>query len=99
VAIPHADVEHVRRPGLGIALLRRPVRFGEMGGGAASVETRMVVLILVTDPHQQLCLLTALIDVFQRDDWAAAIEQSTDVESFVAMFTALLDHSCGPTVE
>ena len=90
VAIPHADVEHVIRPGLGIALLEQPVSFGEMGSGGSSVQARVVVLILVTEPHAQVELLVSLIDVFQREGWFERLDSTSDTSELVHAFGALL---------
>ena len=90
VAIPHADVEHVLKSGLGIALLKNPVTFGEMGSDGGTVEARLVVLILVTQPEQQVTLLTKLIDVFQQPGWFDAVDGTTDVEELAQTFARLL---------
>jgi PTS system galactitol-specific IIA component len=93
VAIPHADVEHVLKSGLGIASLKNAVRFGEMGGADRHVDARVVVLILVSDPGQQVELLTKLVDLFQQPGWFEKIEAASGVEDLVEVFTRLLDDS------
>lgn len=90
VAIPHADAEHVLRPGLGIATLRNPVSFGEMGGSGERVDARVVVLILVTNPQEQVELLTRLISLFQQPGWFDAVNAAPDVEDLVHVFSELL---------
>lgn len=95
VAIPHADVEHVLKSGLGIALLKNPVRFGEMAGIDTYVDVRVVVLILVTDPDQQVELLTRLVDLFQQSDWFAKIERASGVADLVEIFARMLGSSPG----
>ncbi len=97
VAIPHADVEHVLRPGLGIVSLKNPVQFGEMGGTDTHVEVRVVILILLLDPNQQVELLTKLIDLFQQPGWFEKIETASDLEELVATFARMLDGGSGPT--
>lgn len=90
VAIPHADVEHVLRPGLGVALLDQPVDFGEMGGSGSTVPARVAVLLLVTQPHEQLDLLVKLIAVFQSDDWYSRLSASRDDADLAEIFNGLL---------
>jgi PTS system galactitol-specific IIA component len=90
VAIPHADIEHARESGLGIAMLAQPVEFGEMGGADAVVAARVAVLILVTEPHAQTEMLTQLIAVFQLDGWHAQLSAAETTEELAATFTALL---------
>ncbi len=90
VAIPHADPVHVLRPGLGLAVLSHPVQFGEMGGVGASVSARVVVLILVQNPDEQIVLLTRLIGLFQRPDWFDRLEHAADLNDLVTVFGDLL---------
>jgi len=90
VAIPHADVEHARVSGLGIAMLAQPVAFGEMGGADTTIAARVAVLILVTEPHAQTEMLTQLIAVFQLDGWHAQLSAAETPEELASSFTALL---------
>ena len=93
MAIPHADTEHVLRSGLGVATLRTPVSFGEMGGSGGRVDVKVVVLILVTDPQDQVELLTRLISLFQEPGWFAAVDASSTEENLVKVFGELLEHT------
>jgi PTS system galactitol-specific IIA component len=91
VAIPHADAIHVVKAGLGVALLTRPVPFGEMGGTGSSVSVQVVVMILVQNPADQILLLTQLIALFQRPRWFDRLEQAGDLTRMVAVFAELLE--------
>lgn len=93
VAIPHADVEHVLRSGLGVATLSTPVSFGEMGGSGERVDARVIVLILVTDPQDQVDLLTRLIGLFQQPGWFDAVDAASDVDDLVRIFGDLLERA------
>ncbi|WP_166784045.1 PTS sugar transporter subunit IIA [Cryobacterium suzukii] len=95
VAIPHADTVHVLKSGLGVAVLARPVQFGEMGGAASSVDARVAVMILVQDPREQILLLTQLIGLFQTPDWFDRLEEATDLDGLVAIFGHLLTAEAG----
>ena len=90
VAIPPADVEHVINPGLGIALLDNPVAFGEMGGSGATVAAQVVVLILVSDPHSQLTMLTRLVELFQTDGWYETLSLASDENELADTFDRLM---------
>ncbi len=67
-AIPHADAKHVRRPGIGLLAAADPLRFGEMGTPDRHVDARLVVLLLVDDPSQQVALLGRVVKALQRPD-------------------------------
>lgn len=68
-AIPHTDPEHVLNPGLALATLARPVAFGEMGRtDGTRVDVRLVVMLVLADPHSQLAALQHLIARLQDAD-------------------------------
>jgi PTS system galactitol-specific IIA component len=90
VAIPHADVEHVLTPAIGVALLNNPVEFGEMGGSGSAVDARVVVLLLVTQPHGQVDLLVRLLGIFQTEGWHAKLTATRDATELAAAFSVLL---------
>jgi PTS system galactitol-specific IIA component len=75
---------------LGSRLLKNPVDFGEMGGAGSAVAARVVVLLLVTEPHEQVDLLVWLIGVFQTEDWHAKLTATRDAAELAAAFSALL---------
>ncbi len=64
-AIPHTDAEHVREPGLVVALLAEPVGFTEMATTDRTVPARLVVMLLVADPEAQVQTLTSVIGLLQ----------------------------------
>jgi PTS system galactitol-specific IIA component len=74
VAIPHADAEHVRRFGLAVALLDRPVRFGEMGTDDNQVDVRAVFMPLIPDADKQVGFLMSMIGMLKDGSWADAIQ-------------------------
>ena len=47
VAIPHADVEHVVKPGIAIGILEEPVEFGEMGSEDQKVRVKIICMLAV----------------------------------------------------
>jgi PTS system galactitol-specific IIA component len=53
-AIPHTDTVHVLHSGLAVATLAEPVAFAQMGGSGEELAARIVVLLCITDPGQQV---------------------------------------------
>lgn len=90
VAIPHADPEHVLRPGLAAVLLDPPVPFGEMGGSGETVDVRLVVVLLVTDPASQVGLLAGLIRALRRPDLAELLAHVHDPTALADAVNSLL---------
>lgn len=68
VAIPHTDIEHVNRMQLGFMSLKEPVKFVNMENMDDTVDVKMMVMMALKEPHQQLDMLMKLMDVFQNDE-------------------------------
>lgn len=64
-AIPHTDPEHVRRPGIAVALLGGPVDFAEMGGSGRTVPARMVCMLCIDDAANQVEALQTVLSRLQ----------------------------------
>lgn len=90
VAIPHAEAGHVLHGGFAVATLSRPVAFGVMGTTEDRIDIEIVVMLLIVEAHQQVDVLTRLIEVFQRDDWDAGLRTASDPAELAAAFDALL---------
>ena len=65
VAIPHADVEHVKRSAIAIGLLRAPVPFGEMGNPDGTVQVQIACCLAVKESESLVSLLQNLVEIFQ----------------------------------
>ncbi|MCM3714137.1 PTS sugar transporter subunit IIA [Halalkalibacter oceani] len=69
VAIPHTDVEHVRRKSISVAVLRHPVEFGVMGGAPTeTVPVKVVFMLAMDEAHSQLKLLQQLMRILQSEE-------------------------------
>lgn len=90
VAIPHTDSVHVLRPGLAAALLAEPIPFGEMGTDDRTVDCALVVVLLVTDPADQVGVLGALITAFQQEGWSQSVADVRTPAELAQALTGLL---------
>lgn len=82
-AIPHADAAHVRRPGIAVATLARPVPFGAMGGAAgAEVAVELVVMLALGDASEHLAALQRLMSALGR---AEAVRELVDLPGEAAL--------------
>lgn len=68
VAIPHTDVEHVKRKTISVAVLKNPVDFGVMGDDSEMTPVKIVFMLAMDETHSQLSLLQKLMKVFQDAD-------------------------------
>ena len=64
-ALPHAGVEHVNKPALAVARLKRPVTFRRMDEPDSEVSVRMVFMPAIKDPSSYIQTLMKLVDVFK----------------------------------
>ena len=65
VAIPHADPEHVIKPGIAIAVLKNPVLFGEMGQLESKIAIQIVCVLALHQADNMVLLLQNLVALFQ----------------------------------
>ena len=79
VAIPHTDIEHVNRTQVGFMSLDTPVEFVEMGTDDKLISVKLIFMLALKEAHQQLEMLTKLMDVFQNDE---LMEKFVNVDNF-----------------
>ncbi len=65
VAIPHADISHVLKPGIAVASLKNPVKFDVMGNPEEQIDVKLVFMLAIKDPDLQINILKQLVSIFQ----------------------------------
>jgi PTS system galactitol-specific IIA component len=80
----------VRVPGLALATLAAPVRFGEMGGTGGEVEVRLIAMPLLTDAREHLAALQRLMGLLQDEAAVADLLAAEDDETLRRRAEALL---------
>lgn len=83
-AIPHTDAVHVLRAGLGVATLREPVEFGQMGTAGVTLPVRFVVMLFVTEPAEQVDALQQVLERLRDAAGVQALLEHTDHDDFEA---------------
>ncbi|HLB73678.1 MAG TPA: HPr family phosphocarrier protein [Sedimentisphaerales bacterium] len=66
VGLPHTDIEHCLKPGISLGILAQPVEFRMMGDPTQNVNVRLVFLLSVIVPQEQVKVLRRLIDFCQQ---------------------------------
>ena len=91
VAIPHADIQHVLRPGMAVGRCATPVAFGTMGGARGeTISVSLVVLLALTEPHAHVDMLQRLMDFFQDADATRRVLAAKSREEIVALMSSYL---------
>jgi PTS system galactitol-specific IIA component len=70
-AIPHTDIEHVIKPGIGMATLNEPVVFHNMVSPEETVDVRLVFILALDQPKSQIEMLQEVAGVLQNPELVA----------------------------
>ncbi|MEX0381037.1 PTS sugar transporter subunit IIA [Leuconostoc sp. MS02] len=84
VAIPHTDVQHVIRSQIGVMRLKSPVNFFQMGDGK-DVPVKIIFMLALTQPHEQLEMLQKLIGLIQNDTLLTEILNADSSEKVISI--------------
>jgi PTS system galactitol-specific IIA component len=90
VAIPHADVEHVKRSAFAIGVLANPVTFGEMGSQDGTVDVQFVCCLAIKESDSLVLLLQNLVGIFQDTDFLRQLLTQESAEEVADLMNARL---------
>ena len=65
IAIPHTDVEHVKKEQIAVMTLENPVSFYQMGTNDVEVSVKVIFMLALKEAHSQLTILQQLIEILQ----------------------------------
>ena len=82
-ALPHAGVEHVNRPALVVARLKKEVLFRKMDDPEASIPVKLVFMPAIKDPHSYITTLMKLVDVFKDPETVKKLVEAKSEEEVV----------------
>lgn len=91
VAIPHADIVHVNKTAIAIAVLKKPIKFKAMGNPEEEVDVKLVFMLAIKDPAMQLKLLQDLVEIFQDKKMLMCLANSKNVESIISMINSFIE--------
>jgi len=78
VAIPHADPDHCNRPAIAVAVLSKPIPFGEMGAENSTLSVDLVFLLALDRSESQVEWLRKLVDLFSDVDLVQSLRTAGD---------------------
>jgi len=91
VAIPHTDAEWTIKPALIIGILDNPVVFQPMGMEGSDVQAKIIFLIIISNPDDQIYLLKALGLILQDKEIMENLSGTTDLADFVNHLQSISD--------
>lgn len=72
IAMPHTDKSHVYRPGIAIGLLKEPVKFMHMGSTGDEVNAKLIFMMSIDDPEEQIDSIKKVMRLFMNEAVIAA---------------------------
>ena len=79
-AIPHVDIEYVKKSALGLVTLNEPVVFYNMVENDVPVHVRLVIMLALDQPKSQVEMLTSVAQVLQSKETIEQIIKATTAE-------------------
>lgn len=77
LAIPHADVVHVNKPAIAIAILDKPVEFQAMDEPEQTILVQVVVMLALKEAHGHIEMLQKVVGLIQDQ---ALVKQLIELE-------------------
>lgn len=75
VAIPHTDVQHIRKPFISIHRIQNEqLSFIQMGTNDVKVLPQYILVLGIKEPKNQITLLSTLIELFSQPDFINKVE-------------------------
>lgn len=82
-AIPHTEVQHVIKPGLALATLSKEITFKNMVNPAEDVPVKLVFVMALSEPHQQVTMLQEIAAVLQNEETIEKLINATSINDIV----------------
>lgn len=90
VAIPHTVSEHVNRPAIAVAVLKKPVEFRQMGSPEITLHPRLVIMLAIKNPKEQLVLLRKTMGLLQDTELLNALVNAGSSEAVADILAPVL---------
>ncbi len=85
-AIPHTEIEHVIKPALGMATLKKEVNFRNMVSPDEFVPVRLVFLLALEQPKAQIEMLQEVAGVLQKSKLVSDLLEKSSYEEIIETF-------------
>lgn len=89
-AIPHTDSAHVNSSQICFASLKEPLVFSDMTDKSHEIPVRLVFMLAMSQPHEQIDTLQNLVSLFQNEEKVNELLVCTTKEAFIELV-----HSAG----
>lgn len=90
IAIPHTDGIHVIKMAVAVGVLRKPIKFGIMGG-YGEIDVDLVFLMALMDCESQISMLQSFCEFFQRSREIEKIRNAIDKDNILEILNSELE--------
>lgn len=88
IAIPHTDVEHIKKPFIYVNKMpTKSLSFIQMGTDDVVVEPEIVIVLGIKEPTEQVGLLSTLIELFSEQDFLDKFNNATEPEEIYELLS------------
>ena len=87
-AIPHASSTHVKQTGICIGFTDKPVSFQEMGNPENTVEAKLIIMMAIKDPKQQVDTLSHIAGLLKSQEAQERILNAKQPSDIVDIFNS-----------
>ena len=84
-AIPHTDSAHVNSSQICFASLKEPLVFSDMTDKSHEIPVRLVFMLAMSQPHEQIDTLQNLVSLFQNEEKVNELLACTTKEAFIEL--------------
>lgn len=85
VALPHTESIYVKRSQVGFLSLKEPITFYEMGTNDKPVQVKILFMLALKEPHEQLSMLQNLISMFQKEGTLQKLLEVDNTEDYLSI--------------
>lgn len=90
VALPHTDAIHVNKAAIVVAKLKKPVIFKEMGFGEKDVEAKLIIMMAVRKPEDQVKTLSKLMSILSDEETLTSLYNCKDKTEVITILNKVL---------
>ena len=92
IALPHTMAEHVIEPCMAVGVLKEPVEFRQMGTPDIILHPRLIFMLAISDPKEQIGQLKKIMKLLQNDALLLGIRDADNAERVVELLTPALEN-------
>jgi len=92
IALPHTDGIYVNKSAIVIGVLENPVTFNEMGNPLNHLQVKIICLLAIREPNEQIQTLQMLSTIFEKSDILEQISLAKNANEIENLFINTLEN-------